>query len=118
MNAGCADLFPQISDRIEADELRAMGDIEQQGIDDFKQYFGVAIVEIDLIGTESRPDFPFTQRSADFSQQRQRARSNDLREIGIVFNYYEVIAIPGIILQELLEPVTFRRDVIDDGVEH
>ena len=57
MNAGRIDFFPKIGNRIEANEGCTAFDVKQKDVENLKQDFGIFKVEVDLIGTEGRPNF-------------------------------------------------------------
>src|SRR5215204_4158187 len=50
VNAVCADFLPHVGDRIQTNECCAALDIQQQDIKNFEQYFGVLVIQIDLVG--------------------------------------------------------------------
>ena len=59
MDTGRADFFPQIGNRVEADKGRSALHVHEQDVEYFKQYFGILIVQINLVVTERRPHMLF-----------------------------------------------------------
>ena len=58
VDTGSADLFPQIRDGVQADDLGALFDVEEENLDDSQQHVGIGIVEINLIRAKGRPHQP------------------------------------------------------------
>ena len=108
VNASRAGLFPKIGNRIEADEGRAAFDVKQKDVENFKQDIGIFEVEVDLVRAEGRPHFFLARWSLVRGQQRQRARTYDLRKVRLAFNGNEVIFVTWVVMQKALEPCALR----------
>src|SRR5512138_1744218 len=118
MNARRSNFLPQVGSRIQSDELRAVIDIEQEGIDDLQKHVRVLEIQIDLVRAECRPYLPATRTCVEFRQERQGIRAHYRREIRLAIHHNEIISIVGGVPQKSLEPFMMNGDVIDHGVEH
>src|SRR6266542_2085877 len=88
MNTGGPNLFPEIGNCIQTDQLGTLGNIKQKCVNDFQKHIRVMKIE------------------------------NNLRQIRLPIDQNEVILIARIILQESLKPFMLNRDMVNDGIEH
>src|SRR6266498_3915131 len=118
MNTGGPNLFPEIGDCIQTNQLGTLSDIKQKCVNDFQKHIRVMKIEINLICAERRPHLLGTRAGIEFGQERQGAWSYNLRQIRLPIDHNEVILIARIILQESLKPFMLNRDMVNDGIEH
>src|SRR3970040_1856081 len=111
MNAGGADFFPQIPNRIQTDELSTLRRVEQERIDDLQQHIRVMEIEIDLVRAERRPYLLYAGGGLEFGQERQGARPHHLRKVWAALHHNEIIAVARIVLEEGLEPGMFALGI-------
>ncbi len=118
VDAGRAGFLPQVRDRVQADEARAVRDVGQQHVDDAQQHIGTAKVQVDLVVAEGRPDVHRLPAPVHGGQQRQCTRSHHARQVLGRVGHDEVVAVSRVARLERPEPVTLGGDVVDHGVEH
>ena len=118
MDAGGADLLPEIGHRVEANHLGPALDVQQQDPDHLDQHIGIAVVQVDLVGAEGRPHQLVPRGGAHRGQQRLGARPEHRREVQALRHDGEVLPERRLISQEGLKPVAAGRDVVQDQIDH
>src|SRR5690349_17192743 len=118
VNTGGPDFLPEIGNGIQSDELRSLGNIKQQRVDDFQKHIRILKVEVHLIGAECGPYLPGAGGCIECGEQRQGTRSYHLGKVGIAIHHNEVIAVTRIVLQKRLEPLMLYGGMIDNRIEH
>ena len=103
VQTGRSDFLPQEGNGIEADELRAMRDVDQESIDDVEQNIRVGKVEVYLIVAEGCPHLLASGRRIHLAEERQSAWAHNMQKIGLVLDDDEVAAEAWIIAPEGLE---------------
>ena len=118
VDAAGADLFPQIGNGVEADDLGAVMDIEQQNIQKLEQHIRVGEVDIDLVVAERAPNPALAVGRLHRAQQRRGARAGDGAEVGLRLHLDEIVALGGHAVAVGAEPVALAGDVVDDQIQH
>ena len=118
VEAGRTEPLPEVSHGVEADDPRALGDVEHQDVEDFEQHVRVGVIEVHLVLAEGRPDVPAPGARVDRLQQRRCARPDDRRQVRRRVRFDEVVPAgrdAGAVIQE---PAAFPRDVVEHEIEH
>jgi len=123
VGAARAQLGPQVSDRVEPDDVGAAADIRQEYFHDSCENVGVFVVEVDLVGGEGGPEELRAPDGLEASEDVGCAGSEDCcallrRKLFGGIEGDEEIAIISTVVQELLEPAALGGDMVDDAVEH
>ena len=110
--------LPGVGDRVEPQKA---GAVTQLGIDDLQvldEDVGIRPVDVDLVGAERAPNVAWTERSVDAPQQRGRSRPDDRRQVVARVGGEEVVDAGWLSGEELREPATARRHMVQHDVDH
>jgi len=118
VDARRAGRLPQIGNRVEANDLRALGDVMQQYIRHLQEHLGIGIVEVDLVCAEGGPDVAQAIGRLHGCQQGQRARPHDLREIQGGIDGDEVVAIRCLPASKPRKPLAVLGDMVGNEIKH
>ncbi len=106
VDAGCADVFPDKGDSVEANKLSAMRGVKEQNICHFEKNIWVGEIQIDLICAKGCPNVFCPLSSFKRSQHRRCSGAENARQISIRINNGEKILIFRIAFEKALKSRT------------
>ncbi len=119
VDAACPNRLPCVADGVKPNYLSTLRNIKQKDLYNLEQCLWVAVIEIDLIGAERRPnvdDLPIF--FGKWSQQWCRSWSCYAAQVSLRRLGNEHIFIFRIIRQKSLKPATFGGHMINHCIEH
>ena len=118
VDAGGADLFPEIGDGVESDDPDAAVDVVEEDVKKFEEDIGIGEVEVNLVFAEGGPDVAGAVAGLGEGEEGVGAGSDDGGEVGLGVGLDEVVAGGGDAADVVSEPATVARAVIEDEVGH
>ncbi len=113
-----ARVLPEERDGVEADRLGTVIDVAQQHLGHRHQHGRVAVLEVDLVDRERRPDPLVAADALVAVGDRTGAGPHDGRRVGALGQAGEEVGVGRVAVEEAAEPRARRGEVVDDGVGH
>ena len=83
VNAWSAEFLPQVGNCIQADDGCTFTDVRQKHVQHLEQHHGLPEIQIDLIGTERRPDVSLASIGLHLGKQWKAAGPRHLAYVGV-----------------------------------
>ena len=118
VDRGSARVLPEERHRVESHHVGAGGDEAEHRVEHREQHVGIAVVEVDLVGTERGPHVERSSHVLDSRGRRTGSGPGHGGEVGAGLHHTEERLSLGYPREELTEPRSLRRHMVDDCVDH